>query len=322
MATILHDGQRTWSMTRDSDGHRTYKVKHLVESATTDGPFNVLATAGLFLPGAAWSFDDDFDIWAFCRPDAVVNPINEKEPNKWWEVEQTFSTKPLNRCTDTPIEDPLLEPPKVSGSFVKFTTAATHDRFGEPIVNSAHEQFRGPAVEFDDNRPTVKIEMNLAFLDLSLISSMVDTVNDSTLWGLTSRKIKLSNVSWERKVYGECSYYYTLMLEFEINFDTFDRDLLDEGTKVLRGHWSNTTGFWVLDNIAGEEPNSSNPGHFIRFKDRNNENARVILNGSGVPAGVGVGTGSGSVAGDIPGEVHVEYYGESNFLLLGIPLIF
>jgi hypothetical protein len=57
-------------------------------------------------------------------------------------------------------------------------------------------------------------------------------------------------------------------------------------------------------------PDSTNPQHFIRYKDRNGENARVLLDGAGIP----IEDGATPVYRD------VEYYPESNFLLLGIPL--
>jgi len=127
-------------------------------------------------------------------------------------------------------------------------------------------------------------------------------------------------------------------------YETFDRELLDEGTKVLKGHWGrgmvrlppaqggimfDEGHGWVVDDISpsytdqnlqivpAKEADPDNPSHFIRFKDRNNENARVILNGAGLPWDPSAET-SGT-ADDEPGRIRVEKYGESNFLLLGIP---
>jgi len=323
------DGLKKWSMVRDEEGHRTYKAIFGVWTDDPgDGPLTVLATPGLPTVGSTWSFFNDNDPWAFCTPDARVEPRVENEKGKYWTVEFTFTTKPLRICSNDQIEDPLLIPPKVSGSYVKYTKEAVFDRHGEPIENSAHEMFRGQQVEFDANRPNVKIQMNVANLDLGLITSMVDTVNDSPLWGLPKRCIKLSNVSWERKYYGTCYKYYTVTYEFDINYNTFDRYLLDEGTKVLNGHWDEQTGAWVLDPV-GESyggtpiwPDPDNPAHFIRYKDRRGENARVILNGAGLPAESTVVTGTGQGTGQetgSAGKIKVEYYKESNFLLLGIP---
>ncbi len=286
MATVLVDGARTWEMTRDEKGHRTYKVKYLVEGLKTDGPANAIQTPGLPTYGTPWIIDDDVDLWAFCKFNATVKPVLEKEPNLYWEVEFTFSTMPdVQACKSSQVEDPLLEPIKVSGSFVRYQEEAYFDRFGDAVVNSAHEQIRGAQVEFDANRPQVKIEQNVPILQYALLAQMSETVNAFTLWGLPPRTIKLSSISWERKYYAICSVYYTRSLEFDVRYDGFDRDTLDEGTKVLNGHWDENTGNWVLDDIGGDPPDEANPEHFIRFQDRLGNYCRVILNGHGLPAG-------------------------------------
>src|SRR5690606_22693106 len=99
------------------------------------------------------------------------------------------------------------------------------DRYGNPIKSSSHEQFRGSNVEFDANRPTVWVDQNVSSLGLATFASMIDCVNDRPLWGLPKRRIKLSNVTWERKMYGTCRFYYTRKLEFDIRYDGFDRRL-------------------------------------------------------------------------------------------------
>jgi hypothetical protein len=300
MTCNVKDGGRTWSMTRDTDGNRKYKFVTLVISDDPkDGPATVLQTAGIPIPGDYWIIDNDADLWATCKLDAEVKPLVTNEPNYQWEVTQTFDTKADDKkCKDQQLEDPLLIPDRISGGFTRYQEEATEDRDGNPIENSAHEQFRGPQVEFDKNRPSVKIAQNVPDLELGLFSSMIDNVNTDPLWGLGPRCIKLSNVTWERKFYGQCYRYFERTLEFEIRYDGFDRDLLDEGTKVLNGHWKDprTSDQWVVDNIAGAAPDPSNPKHFIRFVDRRGNPSKVILDGHGLPSGVPIGTGATAVA--------------------------
>jgi len=302
------------TMNRGRTGERSYKVTHLIKATNKlDGPFTVLNTPGLPAIGSSWNFGNDFDFWAFCTPELTIRPRLTKEPNVIWELVQTFSTGRRSTCEEEIIEDPLLEPQKVSGGFAKFTEEIALDRFGKSIKNSSHEIIRGPQVEFDKSRHTIRIEQNVSKLDAGVFSPQIDTVNDSTLWGFTSRKVKLSDVQWERKVYGGCNYYYTRILDFETHPNTFDRTVLDEGTKVLRGSWNDTCTKWVLD--AGVD--KTNPLHFVRFKDCFGENMRTILDGNGEPWDP-IETGT---AGDDPGEINIQYYPESNFLLLGIPTI-
>lgn len=330
MGTTLK-GPRTWSVSRDRDGEREYTIKYYVlADSVSVGPAEVLATTGLPAAGDSWSEPGAADIYATCKLDAEVVPLSgvqEGEPFQWWLVTFKFSTKADDeRCKDQQIDNPLLRPQEISGGFTKYQEEATIDRNGLAITNSAFEQFKGPQIEFDHGRPTVKINQNVPLLELSLITSMQDTVNDASLWGLPARCIKLTNISWEKKYYGLCFAYYQRTFEFDIRFDTFDRDLLDEGTKVLHGHWATDTsrypaGAWVLDTVATDTfiaPDPTNPADFDRFKDRQGENATVILDGSGQPSGVPLGTGTSLP----PGYIHVEFYQQSNFLLLGVPTTF
>jgi len=290
MSTSIIGSRIDWSGTRDAEGHREYKVEKLIKASDSeDGPAMVLQTPGLYLPGAVWEEGNDFDPWAWCRWTSEAKRYSPKggEKGYFWTVEQIFTNKPLpfnmQRCNDFQVDDPLLEPQKVSGSFVKMSKEATHDRFGKPIVNSSFEQIRGEKVEFDENNPTIIIEQNVPFLQFSLFAPMVDTVNDRTLWGVGNRQIKLSNASWEKKYYGYCCPYYTRRFEFEIDTDGFDRNILDEGTKVLRGKWNNVTGAWDLQQIAGADPDRFNPTHFMKAEDRHGNPISVILDGLGKP---------------------------------------
>lgn len=335
MATVLINGQTTWSLSRDREGHREYKISFLVMGDVTDGPFQALNTPGLPLPGSFWSFDNDVDPWAFCKPDATVTPVLENEPNRYFKVEFTYSTKSdppkVQRCQDVQIENPLLEPQKVSGSFVKESREEMLDKDGILICSSSWELFRGKQAEWDYSRPQVKIEQNVSLLQLPLLAKMANTVNSSPLWGLPARTIKLSNISWEKKYYGQCLIYYTRTLEFDIDYATFDRILLDEGDRCLRGEWdtdpfSPTYRQYEPDTDQDANPlDPFDPKNFVRAKDWNGEPFHVILNGFGLPVGMPTGEDPPEDIKEIVetntiiGTALWMRYKESNFLLLGIP---
>lgn len=311
---------RHWELTRDEkEGHRDYVIEHRVQTNDIeDGPFTVMLAAGLPAIGSTWVFGNDNDPWAFCTPYMKVSRVKglrDAEPSKYWDVEQRFTTRPMNRCQDLAIEDPLLEPMRISGSFVKYLEEATHDYEGNPFLTSSLEPIKGAIVEFDANRPTVVIGQNVANLELDVFSAMIDHVNDAPLWGLGSRCIKLSNAPWERKYFGLCNVYYTRTLEFDIRYDTFDRETFDEGYMVLHGHWDDATGDWEVTDVAeGVPADATNPAHFIQRKDVNNENIKGFLDGEGKPLYSLSGTGTGE-----PVIIPIRKYEESNFLLLGIP---
>lgn len=275
-------------LSRDEQGYRTYSVKYLIEDPTFEGPYTAINTPGLPLPGSVWQFRGEVDIWCWCRPDAelAAHNIPEGEPVSVWALTMKFSDKPpaIKRCFEEHFDNPLLEPPKVSGGFSKFTEEGVYDRFGNRIVTSSHEQIRGQQNEWDAGRSQVVIEQNVPSLQLGLVEGMKHHVNRAPLWGLPARTIKLSDFNFDEKWWGVCVKYWTRKLTFEVDVRTWDRNLLDEGTKVLNGHWDATDRTWVLDPIAGVPPNPLNPAHFIHFKDYNGENCKVILN-KALPAG-------------------------------------
>lgn len=323
MADTFH-GPIAWNLSQDKEGHRDYVFKFRLETDSIDnGPYSILNSAALpFAIGDPWNLatlgvgSNDNDSYALCLPqfDVEPDPQQENEKGFFWICTNYFSTRPLNRCQDNAVENPLDEPDRISGSFVKYTIEADEDRNGKAIVNSAHEKIRGSAVEFDANRPTVVIEQNVADLELDVFSEMIDTLNDATLWGLDARKIKLSNVPWSRKLYGTCTYYFTRRLEFDINYDTFDREIIDEGSKCLQGNWVKAGGIWTWVNAAGVD--KTRPTDFQQMIDPNLRPTRGLLDGNGNPL-----TGLAPNPVQIPTSP-VEYYEESNFLLLDVPTSF
>lgn len=267
MVAVIVPGQRSWSVSRDSEGYRTYKIVHRVACDEGDGPNTALTAPGLPVPGQIWEFDNDYDPNAWCTPESSATPVVTNEPNMYFDVEHNFTSKPLGRDATKDRADPLSEPPKISISFSKTTEEASHDRFGRMITNSAWEQMRGKHVEFDTGHIIVKIEQNLKTIDLPSHAAAYQTVNMVTLWGMPPRTVKLSNSSIEESYYTPTTTtttttpfgatttlqatttttaqptiasqvkYYHRNLEFEVNAKGWDRDLLDEGTKVLWGRW-------------------------------------------------------------------------------------
>tara|TARA_R110002020_G_scaffold12409_6_gene45507 strand:- start:13932 stop:14825 length:894 start_codon:yes stop_codon:yes gene_type:complete len=286
-------GALNWTGSRSAEGVRSYKVKWLVKSNSVhDGPAQAITASGLSPIGSYWNPGNDYDVWAFCTPAISAAPLYQKERSYYWVVDQNFTTKPRERCQDASIENPLDEPPEISGGFSNYQKEAVKDRNDKDILTSSHEIIRGAAVEFDDNRANISITKNVLCLPLATFTDMINTVNDATMWGLPKRTIKLSNVSWSRVLYGTCAFYFTVTYDFDIDFETFDRTVIDEGTRVL---------------TKGGDKNNKND--FEVYKDVNGENTRVFLDGAGSALGDGAD----------PVEIDIEYYKESNFLTLGIP---
>ncbi len=290
-------GPTIWSGAIDEDGFREYRLKTLIQcDSVNDGPATAMQTPGLPEEGSLWIIGNDVDIWAWCRPNMTVTPLIEGEPNDQFYVEQRFSTKfgqgrdPKNqRCAQQRIEDPLLEPQKISGSFIRKREPAVVDRFGNALFNSSWERLQGPEVEFDESTWQVRISQNVSSLELALCYSMKNTVNQFPLWGAPRRCIKLSDFHWERLYHGSCSKYYTRHFTFDIDFKTHDKLVPDIGTKALRGKWTALSGTsgggltWTLTSIGGVAPDPKNPFDFIRIPDYFGNPHRIPLDGKGQP---------------------------------------
>lgn len=300
MATLVDgpEGFRWEGGDEDDAGYRTYKVSFLVECDTDEGPQAAREADGLPQIGDSYQFGADFDEWVWCRPEFTAKPEMTDGGNIFFRLTFTFSNKPVDykiqRCFENPtIQDPTLEPFKISGNSHKDKEEAVFDRFWEPILNSAWEPVHGKVVEFDIHYSTVEIEMNRYILNLEQIDRFMNTVNFEPLWGYPERCVKLSDRKFKRAFFGVCSIYFTITLIFEIKvkidpetgakYSGWDRRILDEGTRVMYGHWDRSTGLWFSDLINGQAPNPDNPAHFIRYKDPQGQDTRVLLDGRGMP---------------------------------------
>jgi hypothetical protein len=310
--TAIAMGRLNWTLTRDSDGYREYKLTTLVWSAFADGPTHVMLASGLPRVGSYWVFDNDYDYWAWCRPDMTVTPMITNEPNRFWTVEQTFSSKPRDQNSQDQRDDPTTDGPTFSGSFARWSRETKLDRNDDPILSSSLEQITG--VEKDDTRPTVSFEWNTLVLDLYNMTRFINKVNDRPMWGLPKHCIKLNEISWSRHLYAQQGYYFKKKWDFEVRFDSFDNSkILDTGFRCLKGEWvkpAPPATEWTWAQEAGIDKTKAT--NFIRVKDQleSPEPMRIPLDGNG-----------GRLT-DPTTPVFidkVEIYDEVNFLLYGVP---
>lgn len=311
-------GRLDWGEQISPEGQRDYGITWLVRCThPNDGPSTVMLCPDLPQVGSVWDFGNESDPWAFCRPDWTIDCLTKGEPGIYWTVSQTFSTRPRIRCHDFQIDDPLLEPYQISGSFNTQTKEVRKNRNGRVPTTSSWELIRGPIMEFDHSKHRVSISLNSLTLGIETFTSFQDRVNDSVLWGFEPRCVKLSNTTWQRKVYGVCGFYYTKTHDFDIDPETFDRKYPDIGTRVLVG-WSPGSPWKdhpidpeAADPSFGGLPAWLNPANYECYFDINgNIIEEIPLDGMGRPI----------TGGDEPAEGTIEYYEEANFLELGIPL--
>jgi hypothetical protein len=347
--------------TIDADGNRTWKLKiQTAGDPQRDGPSTHAQTPGLPMPGATYQAYNDIDVYAWTHGDRTITP-REEAGTIFFDHEYTWSTKAANKdgspasrkddkgsrkkCSDQTVQDPLLEPPSTSGSFLDEKQEETWDRNGDPLVYTSFEQIRGPAATFDRCREQVIVEQNVLNLDRKLLRSLTDKVNDASLWDFPKRCWKMGKPTWQRKSYGTCGFYYVQRLVFECNAEEvdpastlglalqdflieynnkfyishWDRNILDESSRVLNGTWDVTTNPPTWINPAGF-PNANKWSSYINAFDINYQPCRVILSNNpakkGQPAIDPLGLATGTPDANY---IHKERYQEGNFLLLGIP---
>ena len=301
-------GPYKFGMTRDKEGIREYKVswKVLDNFVTT---YNDIAhlwqnTAGLPSIGSTWSQIaavygwNGRDDWAFCTPELEVEMFSpsQEEPPQVWSITNTFSNITSDRCQDASIENPLLEPPKISGSFVKYRELPHEDRDGKPYRSTTGEPLVGQEVERDQSRWEINFEINLLNINLALVASLADRLNSGPLWGLGPEKVKFSKFRFRRLLYGLCTFYVNASFGFDIR-DDWTQYLADKGRMELED---------------GGDP--TNPDHWRVAKDRYGENKPVLrLDTNGKPI---------VSESQTPKTIERQPYFTGNLLALGIPASF
>src|SRR5690606_25586461 len=147
------------------------------------------------------------------------------ERNIWWTVGQKFSSpsKKGNKqgekyCKDQQFEDPLSEPPKISGVFSKSeepTDLCYSRQYQEGSTFGTEPQFSSSDGDGTDlgiyaDMPInmviegltrevaihdVSIALNRPTLDLDVIEQLLDCTNDSELWGKPPGHVRFTGFS-------------------------------------------------------------------------------------------------------------------------------
>ena len=294
-------GVRSATSSRDMEGHRTYTTDFTVETEDYDGPGVAMFAAGLPSPGDPYGGYgcNDYDPWAFCTPElqCKVHPdYKDGDFANHWIVTTTHTTKPMKRCNSTNIEDPLMEPPKLSGGFNKVTRERLVDRFGQPLLYTTFERIKGPTVERRDGLPTLTVSVNVLTLPLAGYLAAVECVNDAPFWGFAKRWVRLTDITWTRALYGTCFFYFTVNYTFEFKPGGYDPPILNMSN-------------WVLK-LDGDK---DKPEDYVQIEDEKD-----------APAGPKPIKEDGTLAVTIPDDLYYldkEIDSEFNFALLpGVPM--
>jgi len=237
--TVIEIKPHTIAASSDEEGHDTYDVTWQVITNDPGDHAQTVKDAVLLVypPGTPYAIDNDMDLEAVARrPHSAKRSAQSKGGLRTWFVGQKYTTKPLDRCQDERFENPLLEPAKVSGSFVSRMIAVTEDRHGDPLTNSASEP-ELPAPEIHDDTDTVIIEVNLPTAQFSLAQrgELRNKCNSVGMWGLPARTVLLMQWRWKPAYYGMCLKYIKCILEFGIDFEGWNHVRTDRGFRIKDG---------------------------------------------------------------------------------------
>jgi len=259
MAAFIIGGKPyDWSLATDDEGHRDYSVVWQVQTdSPLHGPDHALYAPGMPMPGSSLSIGSTIDPWAFYQRKGSAKLKSRSNRRDVYLCETIFTTRPNRRCHTNKIEDPLLEPHKVRGAADLFTREATTDKDGKPLLTPCKERFRGPTLQIEDGWPTIELEQNVAWINLSVLTQYRHAVNSNVWWEQPIRTIRCKTFTWERVLYGTCYFYWKVATQFQLNADTWDIDLLNESN---------------LEKIDGE---------FVQAKDDRENNITVIVDSDG-----------------------------------------
>lgn len=187
----------------DREFNRTYTSTYQVLTEHTDGPMTVLNSSGVPSRYGVYVWGRDIDVWAYLHS-ITATPEGEDVGDgtgsgryRKWNVNATHSSKSDARDGQQNRDNPIFEPAKVRGSFIKNTVQAYRDRNNKPIVNTAKEPIL-PPFQKESSLDSLHITFNTPTINLGLRSSYRDSVNSNSMWGLIRRQIKMA--SWTYSV--------------------------------------------------------------------------------------------------------------------------
>jgi hypothetical protein len=166
-----------------------------------------------------------------------------------WEVVVTYST--LSQDEDEQDPNPLLRPADVVMSSNDSQVAvegvfrddpnAEDDQLGGPVANAAGEIFDPPPM-MDVSRPVLTITRNEATVNSIFLMGFANSVNAETFFGAQPRQLKMSAPQF-RNVFENGLQFWTVTYQMEFRTDTWDSQIVNQGTFHLNAGSTVTTVF-------------------------------------------------------------------------------
>lgn len=212
----------------DLDGQREYtSVYRVLTNSRSDGPITVIGAPGIPAFGSTYSAGNDFDTRAVVVSFGPVDLESEKDSLKQWLCTVNYSTQLVKKCEDFDIDNPLAEPPIISGDFIQGEVLLTKDSAGNDIKNSAEDYYDGLTKEVA--RPSLEIQKNFAYVDLDFLRQYINTTNSGTFFGVAANYWRFTRCRWQRVFRGTCQPYYQVQYGFDLDPDKWQISPVDRG---------------------------------------------------------------------------------------------
>lgn len=206
------------SGTIDDKFKRSYSITWQVVTTTgNDGPATVLTAVRAAVLNY-YSYGSEADLGAFLKSMSCSLKDQQNDFTVWIVTGEYSSDKDKRDSSTTATENPLARHWDVSWSTETYQRVATKDIDGDPIQNTADEDFVDPA-EVERSRLQLTVRRNEAYFDAAKMLTYVDTVNKRKFYGSEPQTAKIKSISASEKVEnteeGQFRYYeVTYVIQF------------------------------------------------------------------------------------------------------------
>jgi hypothetical protein len=219
--------------------HATINADYVVSAARSflaafdpgDDEYYVLANCGfqVYLPHPSYDLMVITEISARLKAPRATNPADNTAASLW-DVELTYG--PIDPLRHFPGGNPLLMPARVRFENATTQVAAFEDVDGNPIINSAGCPYDPPLMR-DVVRATLYVERNESpsAVNPATLTALSNTVNLEPFNGWPAKTVRLAPIKMPEVQYSQATntFYYPFVYQFEINFDTWTKQVLNAG---------------------------------------------------------------------------------------------
>ena len=172
---------------------------------------------------------NSIDPYAYLQKISVLQETSHKGEYRNWTARLEYNSNPIQT-----IDNPLLRPTIISGSFQIYQKPIEKDINGKPILNKANGKLEG--IEIDDARPHVTMVRNEVSYDWSAFAAnLVNFVNSTFWYGCQAGQAKCSGVSGQGPNFENGIMFYPVTYEFQFRLEGWQPSFQNKGRKDVNG---------------------------------------------------------------------------------------